>query len=79
MFMRKIHFCNLIENDTLKKCQKQEKGLNLMKMNSAFLKYLVALLLFGSNGFVASHILLASNEIVFFRTLIGSAFCCCSL
>lgn len=74
MFMRKIHFCNLIENDTLKKCQKQEKGLNLMKMNSAFLKYLVALLLFGSNGFVASHILLASNEIVFFRTLIGSAF-----
>ena len=45
-----------------------------MKMNSAFLKYLVALLLFGSNGFVASHILLASNEIVFFRTLIGSAF-----
>lgn len=45
-----------------------------MKMNSAFLKYLVALLLFGSNGIVASHILLASNEIVFFRTLIGSAF-----
>lgn len=45
-----------------------------MKENSAFLKYLAALLLFGSNGVVASHILLPSHEIVFFRTLIGSAF-----
>ena len=45
-----------------------------MKVNSAFLKYLAALLLFGSNGIVASHIILPSNEIVFFRTMIGSAF-----
>ena len=45
-----------------------------MKVNTAFLKYLAALLLFGSNGIVASHILLPSHEIVFFRTLIGSAF-----
>ena len=39
----------------------------------AFLKYIAALLLFGLNGIVASHIPLNSYEIVFLRTLIGSA------
>ena len=39
----------------------------------AFIKYLSALLLFGLNGIVASHIPLSSYEIVFLRTLIGSA------
>ncbi len=38
----------------------------------AFIKYLSALLLFGLNGIVASHIALNSYEIVFLRTLIGS-------
>lgn len=38
----------------------------------AFLKYLAALLLFGLNGIVASHIALNSYEIVFLRTCIGS-------
>ena len=38
----------------------------------AFLKYFSALLLFGLNGFVASHIALNSYEIVFLRTMIGS-------
>lgn len=38
----------------------------------AFLKYLCALLLFGSNGIVASQIALNSYEIVFLRTMIGS-------
>ncbi len=38
----------------------------------AFLKYIAALLLFGLNGIVASHIPLNSYEIVFLRTLIGS-------
>lgn len=38
----------------------------------AFIKYLSALLLFGLNGIVASHIMLSSYEIVFLRTLIGS-------
>ncbi len=38
----------------------------------AFLKYISALLLFGLNGIVASHIPLNSYEIVFLRTLIGS-------
>ncbi len=38
----------------------------------AFLKYISALLLFGMNGIVASHIALNSYEIVFMRTLIGS-------
>lgn len=38
----------------------------------AFLKYLCALLLFGLNGIVASHIEMSSYEIVFLRTLIGS-------
>ncbi len=39
----------------------------------AFIKYLSALLLFGMNGIVASHIALNSYEIVFLRTFIGSA------
>lgn len=38
----------------------------------AFAKYLLALLLFGLNGIVASQIALSSYEIVFLRTLIGS-------
>lgn len=40
--------------------------------NRATLKYLIALLLFGSNGIVASYITLSSYEIVFTRTLIGA-------
>ena len=45
-----------------------------MKTRRVYLKYLTALLLFGSNGIVASYILLSSYEIVFTRTLIGSLF-----
>jgi drug/metabolite transporter (DMT)-like permease len=45
-----------------------------MKTRKAYFKYLTALLLFGSNGIVASHISLNSYEIVFSRTLIGSLF-----
>ncbi len=40
--------------------------------NKAFLKYIFALLLFGSNGIVASFIDLSSQNIVLLRTLIGS-------
>ena len=40
---------------------------------NALIKYLCALLLFGLNGIVASHIALNSYEIVFLRTMIGSA------
>lgn len=40
--------------------------------NAAFFKYLFALLLFGSNGIVASWIQLSSLQIVLLRTLIGS-------
>ena len=42
------------------------------KMKSAYIKYIAALLLFGSNGFVASFIDLSSWEIVLMRTLLGS-------
>jgi len=42
--------------------------------NRAAFKYIAALLLFGSNGIVASYIPLSSPEIVFTRTLIGSLF-----
>jgi RarD protein len=42
--------------------------------NKAVFKYIAALLLFGSNGIVASYIQLSSYEIVFTRTLIGSLF-----
>ena len=41
-------------------------------MYKQYAKYIVALLLFGSNGIVASFILLNSVEIVFLRTMIGS-------
>lgn len=41
-------------------------------MKTSYIKYLLALLLFGSNGIVAGKILLNSYEIVFLRTLIGS-------
>lgn len=41
-------------------------------MKNAYFKYVVALLLFGSNGIVASYIILNSYEIVYYRTLIGS-------
>ncbi|MCM1326150.1 MAG: DMT family transporter [Bacteroidales bacterium] len=37
-----------------------------------YIKYFIALLLFGSNGIVASHITLSSYEIVYLRTFIGS-------
>lgn len=40
--------------------------------NKAFFKYIFALLLFGSNGIVASFINLSSLHIVLLRTLIGS-------
>ncbi|MBR5259105.1 MAG: DMT family transporter [Eggerthellaceae bacterium] len=41
-------------------------------MSKAFLKYLASLLLFGTNGIVAANIALSSQEIVWFRTLLGS-------
>lgn len=37
-----------------------------------FIRYLTALLLFGSNGVFASHIALESSQIVLLRTLLGS-------
>ena len=41
--------------------------------NKSFIKYIVAHLFFGANGVVASYINLNSYEIVFLRTLLGSA------
>lgn len=41
-------------------------------MKQAYFKHILALLLFGSNGIIASYILLSSHEIVFLRTLLGS-------
>ncbi|MCO5388357.1 DMT family transporter [Desulfosporosinus sp.] len=43
-----------------------------IKTKNAYFKYIAALLLFGSNGIVASYISLSSYEIVFTRALIGS-------
>ncbi|WP_319378248.1 hypothetical protein [uncultured Methanocorpusculum sp.] len=43
-------------------------------MNLDLFKYILALLIFGSNGIVASFIALTSYEIVFFRTMIGALF-----
>ena len=41
-------------------------------MKKPFLKYIIALLLFGSNGIVANYINLTSMETVLLRTFIGS-------
>lgn len=41
-------------------------------MKKDYLKYLTGLLLFGSNGIIASHIVLSSYEIVFLRSVLGS-------
>lgn len=41
-------------------------------MKKEYIKYIFALLLFGSNGIVASNINLPSMQIVLMRTLIGS-------
>ena len=46
-------------------------------MKQAYGKYILALLLFGSNGVVASAIALNSYEIVLLRTFIGSLFLVC--
>lgn len=43
-------------------------------MKRPFLKYIFSLLLFGSNGIVASNISINSTEIVFWRTMLGSLF-----
>ena len=40
-------------------------------MNQHFWKYIAGLLIFGSNGIVASHIDLTSYEIVYLRSGIG--------
>lgn len=43
-------------------------------MKNAYAKYIASLLIFGTNGIVASYIVLKSYEIVFLRTSIGSFF-----
>ena len=43
-------------------------------LNIQFLKYLFSVLIYGSNGIVASHIDLASYEIVFMRSVISVTF-----
>lgn len=42
------------------------------QMKRSYIKYILGLLLFGSNGIVASFIVLSSYEIVLLRTMIGS-------
>ncbi len=43
-------------------------------MKKSYTKYILGLLLFGSNGIVASNIALSSYQIVLLRTMIGSIF-----
>ena len=81
--MKSIWFRNPFWDDRLfvnkkkpqRKCSGEKVG-GMIKtkatMSAAYLKYITALLLFGLNGIVASHISLNSYEIVFTRTLIGS-------
>jgi len=44
-----------------------------MSTKKSYVKYITGLLLFGSNGFVASHIALSSHEIVLLRSCLGTA------
>ena len=48
--------------------------MNKATSKKALLKYLASLLIFGSNGVMVCHIDMTSYEIVFLRTLLGSAF-----
>ena len=45
-----------------------------METHKSYLKFLISLVLFGSNGIVASFISLKSFDIVLLRTFIGSIF-----
>ena len=48
--------------------------MDVLNQRRDFLKYLLGLLLFGSNGVIASFIALQSQEIVLLRSVLGSAF-----
>jgi len=48
--------------------------MDVLNQRRDFLKYLLGLLLFGSNGVVASFIALQSHEIVLLRSVLGGAF-----
>ena len=48
--------------------------MDVMNQRRDFLKYLLGLLLFGSNGVVASFIALQSHGIVLLRSVLGSTF-----
>lgn len=45
----------------------------------SYAKFICSLILFGSNGVMAAHIMLPSQDIVFLRTLIGAAFLACAV
>lgn len=45
-----------------------------MKLKKEYFKYILALLIFGSNGVISEFIALSSAEIVFLRAVFGSAF-----
>lgn len=64
---KKIKFERLVEGQNLSLLYR--KGGN---MKRSYFKYIIALLLFGSNGIVASFINMDSYEIVLLRTLLGS-------
>lgn len=52
----------------------KNKGDDNMSDRRAYVKYISSLVMFGTNGIVASYIALSSSEIVVLRTLIGSLF-----
>lgn len=68
--MRNIRFSNAYYYDILKIDKFQVLGDIFMKYSH--IKYFTALLMFGLNGIIASHIGLSSYEIVLLRTLLGS-------
>jgi RarD protein len=59
---------------TIKNSNVKFRKRRVTKMKNTYFRYIAALLMFGSNGIVASYILLNSYEIVYLRTMIGSLF-----
>ena len=56
-------------------CYNLEKSVKtVVSMKRSYIKYLLSLIIFGTNGILADMISLSSYEIVFLRTLIGTVF-----
>ncbi len=61
-----------VELESFRVCGRGASATRTRSLASSYAKFVPALLLFGSNGIVASGIELGSMQIIFFRTLLGT-------